>query len=120
MAAAATPEASRTAAKVTSAEFVRSLPADFKMQVLRELLSELAQSNLDNDSVDVEDADGQFLATVAFAHSAAVAADRMYADLDARTRMELMKSFLEFDWDDCLSDAEVDAIMKGEESPQTR
>ncbi|MGL6097157.1 MAG: hypothetical protein ACRC7O_15335 [Fimbriiglobus sp.] len=94
------------APNLSPAEFVRSLPSAFRNAVLAELLAGTQLTG------PVLATDGEPFGVWLPVSGTADAADRRYAELPSETRVELMRPFLEFDWNDCLSDGEIGAILK--------
>ena len=101
-------------------EFVESLSADDKQAVLDALLREVIARHAGAGVVSMNTLQGEWIGTLMVADHRAAAADQIYARLIPETRESLMKPFLDFDWDNTLSDEEVDAILRGEGRPRTR
>lgn len=107
----------RPAPNLTVGEFVRSIPESMKAAILGELLGELVARHRDHGIVPVQAADGGLIGTLVIAETAAAAADDMYTRLLPAERLALLKPYLDFEWDNCLTDEQVRDMLTAASPP---
>ncbi len=95
-------------------EFVKLLAPATKREVLCQLLRELRAEEPGSDLVPIESVDGERLGMFLPADTAAAEADAMYAQLVPETRIAAMEPYTSFDWDNVLTDGQLNALLKGE------
>ncbi len=95
-------------------EFVKLLAPATKREVLCQLLRELKAEEPESELYPIEAAGGERLGLFLPADTAAAEADAMYAQLVPETRIAAMEPYTSFDWDNVLTDEQLDALLKGE------
>lgn len=94
----------------TGVEYVKSLSPEEKTMLLESLVRELIQMNEGWEVIPLESARGEWLGNLVTTKAPAAEADRHYAQLPAESRLALMKPYIEFDWNDVLTEEEMNAL----------
>ncbi len=94
-------------------EFVKLLAPETKREVLCQLLRDL-QDEAGSEPVVVESGSGERFGVFLPTDSPAADADAMYAQLVPETRIAAMEPYTSFDWDNVLTDEQLDAVLTGE------
>jgi hypothetical protein len=92
---------------------LNALPDGFKAAVFDELVRRLVAAHRDGESVPLRLSTGEVVGTLLFHRPEAAAADEYYTQLPAPARAEMMRPLVEFDWDNCLTDEQVNALVSG-------
>ncbi len=92
-------------------DFLKGVPEAFRDALLCELLRMKTLAEPECAVFPVVDTNGQPFGL--FLHSeSATAADAMYAQLDSVTRTHMMKPYVDLDWNDCLTDEQLDTLTR--------
>lgn len=93
-------------------DLLRGLSEHYREALLVELLAQKMRTDPDCSIFPIA-AEGGPVGTFLRADSPSAAADAMYAQLDPATRANVMKPFVEFDWDNCVANEEVESVGGG-------
>lgn len=98
-------------------DFLKGLPDAFRSALLCELLRMKTQADRECNVFPIADSNGKPFGLFSLSDTA-TAADAMYAQLDPAMRSQIMKPYLDFDWEDCLTDAQLDTLTRAEPNLQ--
>ena len=100
----------------TPIEYVKALPVEDKEDIFLMLISELLEVHSGNGLIPIMTPDGKSLGHYVPPAAAKAQFERMLAEMPPHVREAMTRPVGQVSMDDCLSDDEVRAIIRGEHS----